>query len=597
VSHLNIDTMVKNLQRGEISRRAFMRRAIAAGMTASAAGMLARSATAQEASPAASPAGGTAFSSITRAEYYAQLETAFPLEAPETTGGELVVSYSQDIRTLNPIIRTDVYSGLITSLVFEGLVSTSPIDGTMVPSGIADSWDIAEDGVTYTFHLNPNATWHDGNPVTADDVVFTFDSVLAEDSPSVRKATVEEFIASYAKIDDHTVQFVSQTPSAVFLDKTALLFEILPKHIWEDVPLTEISTDSGSTGQDPTRVIGSGPFRFVEWQLGDHVILERNPDYWDPDHAAVIDSYIFDVQGEDTTVIASLRAGETDVSLVATTFIDDLKVSNPELQIAEVDTASFTFYTLNQEAEKTDFFQDVRVRQALYYAIDRDVYADVILNGYAIRADGSQPVLSPAYAPDQMNTIYEFDPEKAIALLEESGWVDSDGDGIREKDGKKLSFECEFDEGELSYQQGIPYIQQCWRDIGVEMLPAATPFTIILDHINTTTFESILIGFTWNFDGMQGDMFNCAAVSPNGFNIMHYCSEEYDELDAAARAELDDEKRRDLLIQAANVVNDEQAAGVIAFRKNIYGASPRVRNFLPQGYSGYWWVRYAWFSE
>lgn len=594
MQRFDIQAALDRLRRGELDRRTFMTRAIAAGLSVGAAGMLARSVAAEEATPAET---GEVIHSMTRDEFYAQLRETFPMEEPANPGGEIVVSFSKDVATLNPTLRTDVYSSYITDLIYESLVGTSPIDGSVVPSGIADRWEIAEDGVTYTFFLNPNATWEDGTPITADDVVFTFDSVLDENSGSVRKSTVEEYLASYRKIDDHTLELVSRTPSAVFLNKTALLFEILPKHIWEDVAPEDFSSDGGSTGQEPERVVASGPFRFVEWELGDHLTLERNPNYWDPDNAATVDQYIFDVQKEDTTIISSLKTGNTDVCAVPATFANDLKVSNPELQIAEVDTASFSFYVLNQDPERFDLFTDVRVRQALYYAIDRDIYADTILDGFAARADGPQPVLSPAYAPDRMDTIYEVDIEKAKALLDEAGWIDTDGDGIREKDGVKFSFEMLYDEGEVTYAQGIPYIQQCWREIGVEMIASATPFTVILDRINSSDLDAVLIGFSWGFDGIQGDMFRCDATSPNGFNLMSYCNPEYDRLNAEASAELDPDIRRDLMVEAANIINNDQAAGVIVYPKDIYGASPRLSNFLPQGYSPFWWIRYAWLTE
>lgn len=594
----DIQAVLEKLRRGEIDRRSFISSAVASGLTIGAAGMLAGPVTAQEATPdAPSPEAGDVIHSITRDEYFAQLRETFPLEEPAHSGGEIVVSYSKDVATLNPILRTDVYSSYITELIYEGLVGTSPIDGSVVPSGFADRWEIAPDGVTYTFFLNPNAKWEDGTPITADDVIFTFDAVLAEDSPSVRKSTVADYLDSYRKIDDLTLEMVSKEPSAVFLNKTALLFEILPKHIWENLDAAQFPSDGGSTGQEPERVVASGPFRFVEWQMGDHLTLERNPNYWDPDNATTLDRYIFDVQKEDTTVIAAMKTGEADVCLVPATFARDLETSDPDLQIEPVDTANFTFYSLNQNPDKTELFTDVRVRQALYYAIDRDIYANTVMDGFAIRADGPQPILSPAFAPDQMNTIYNQDPEKASALLEEAGWVDADGDGIREKDGVKLSFELIYDEGEVTYAQGVPYIQQCWREIGVEMIAAATPFTIILDKINSNDFEAVLIGFQWGFDGIQGDMFRCNAKMPNGFNMMHYCNEEYDQLDAAASTELDEEKRRELLIEAANIENDEQAVGVLVFRKDVYAGSPRLRNFLPQGFLPFWWIRYAWFDE
>lgn len=310
----------------------------------------------------------------------------------------------------------------------------------------------------------------------------------------------------------------------------------------------------------------------------------------------VIDQYIFNVVQDTNTQIASLQNGETDLAGIGSTRVDTLKESNPEIQIAEVDTSGFTYYTLNQNETDTSLFLDKRVRQALHYAIDRDTYVEAIQLGYAVRADGTQPVLSPAHAPDKMNTIYNFDPEKAKSLLDEAGWVEG-ADGIREKYGQKLNFEMLYSEGVESFKQGIPFTQQHWRDVGVDMQPGEIPFPTLWERVNNGEYESAILGFTWDFDGAQGDMFRCNALPPTGFNMMHYCNEAYDELDVAAQSELDEEKRIDLLIEATNIANDDMAAGVFFFSKALYGAPPRVRNYFPQGYSAYWWIQYCWLEE
>lgn len=229
-----LDALFDCFRTGALDRRGFIRSAIAAGLTPAAAMTLATHVVAQGASPAASPMAtpsGEAIQSITRADFYARLKEHFALEDPQRAGGTLIHTYTTDITTLNPIIVSDVYSALIVGFVFEGLVGTSPIDGSTVPSGFADSWEIEPDGVTYTFHLNPHATWQDGEPVTADDCVFTFDSVLAEDSPSYRKGTVDQAVASYRAVDEHTFEMVSRQQSAVFLEDSAGQFAIMAKHI------------------------------------------------------------------------------------------------------------------------------------------------------------------------------------------------------------------------------------------------------------------------------------------------------------------------------------------------------------------------------
>jgi peptide/nickel transport system substrate-binding protein len=596
MNRFEIDTLVEQLRKGSLSRRGFMRRATALGLSGAAAGILARNAVAQDASPAASPAGtGEVTKSVTREEFNATLREAFQFEEPASTGGQIIHTMTTDIATVNPILVSDTYSNWICGFVFEGLVGGSPVDGTDTP-GLADYWEIGADGVTYTFYLTKDAKWHDGQPVTADDVIFSFDAVLAEDSLSVRKSTVEQFLKEYKKIDDYTVQLVAKSPSAVFVANTAGQFQIVPKHIWEGVPFGEWNSDPGSTGQDPSRVIGSGPFKFVEWALGDHVSLTKHAEYWDQENLPVIDEYTYRVVADASSALASLQTGESDVAEVPFAQANPLRESNPELQIIDFDTLAFNFYITNQDAAKSELFTDVKVRQALHYALDRDLIAQTVYQGFAIRADGTQPVLSVAYAPDRINTIYLYDPEKAKSLLDEAGWVPG-ADGIREKDGVRLSFECTYAEATATYEQQIPYMQQAWREVGVEMIPAAIPFPTLLDNNDAGNYQMSVLGFTWSVDGLQGDMFRCSAVPPAGFNMMRYCNEEYDKLDAASQVELDDQKRIDILIEASNIVNDEMAAGINVFRKSIVGGSPRVHNFFPNGYSNIWWIQYAWVDQ
>jgi len=588
--------------RTRVDRRGFVRRTGALGATPMVAGALLQRAGAQDASPAASPAvtdgaspeaTGEVITSITRAEFFAQLISHFDLEEPQSTGGQVIETNTTDISTLNPVLATDTYSSQIINLLFDGLVGTSPIDGTVVPSGIADYWEIAPDGVTYTFHLVPYATWHDGTPVTADDVIFTYDGVLAEESLSVRKGTVETALESYRKIDDLTVEFVAKQQSAVFLNDAINQFNILPKHIWEDIPVEEWGSAPGSTGTDPSQVVGNGPFRFVEWVLGSHVTIARNDDFWDPENMPIIDEYIYNVVADPASALATLQTGSSDMVGVPFGQAKTLQETNPELQILPLDSAAMNYYYLNQDEAATGKFTDTKVRQALHYALDRDIIADTVYDGFAVRADGTQPVLSVAYAPDRINTIYLYDPDKARTLLDEAGWTEG-ADGIREKDGERLSFEMLHSEGSATYETQIPYMQQAWREIGVEMIPAAVPFPTLLDLTDAGNYEAAVAGFGWGFDGFQGSMFRSTSTPPNGFNKFRYSNEEYDALDAAAQTELDDEKRIDLLIEATNIVNDDAAAGVVVFRQNIYGASPRLHNFLPVGYSGYWWFNYAW---
>jgi len=594
MSHSTIDQLIEQLRQGELSRRGFVRRATALGISATAAGILARGVAAQESTPAASPSGGGAVTrSITREEFNAALEEEFQFEAPGSEGGEVIHVQTSDIQTLNPTLVDDVYSSWITGFLFDSLIGGSPIDGTDVP-GLADYWEVAEDGVTHTFYLNQNAVWHDGTPLTAADVEFTFQSVLDESSLSVRRGTVAATLKELIVVDDHTVQLIAIEPSATFVGDAAGQFGILPKHIWESVPFADFGGDPGSTGQDPTRVVGSGTFKFVEWVVGDHVTIQKNPDAWDTTSIPVIDQYIYRVNADPNSALQSLVTGESDIADVPFTQAVSLRESNPELNVVDYDTLAFNYYYTQQDPARNPFFSDPAVRQALHYALDRQLVAEQVYQGFAIQADGTQPVLSVAFAPDRVNTVYNYDPEMAMSLLEGAGWVDSDGDGIREKDGAKFSFECLYSEGVATYAQQLPYMQQVWREVGVEMIPTAQPFPTLSQNSESGNFQMAVAGFNWSVDGSQIPMFGCESVPPAGFNRMGYCNPAYDDLENQARVELDPQARIDLLIEASNIVNDEAVVGIMVFRKSIVGSAPRMHNFIPNGYSTVWSLSKVW---
>jgi peptide/nickel transport system substrate-binding protein len=321
--------------------------------------------------------------------------------------------------------------------------------------------------------------------------------------------------------------------------------------------------------------------------------MVRNPDYWDPNFLPNIEEFTWRVIKDSASVVASLQTGEIDMCGIPFQQAAAIE-QDPALRLDAYDTTSFNWYNMMQDPSRTTLFVDPKVRQALQYGLDRDLIAETIYLGYAIRADGTQPVLSIAYAPNRINTIYNHDPEKAKALLAEAGWTDADGDGFVEKDGVKMSFECHFSEGTAIYEQQIPYMQQAWREIGVEMIPSAIPFPTLSEMGDTGNYQMRVYGFTWGVDGSQGTMFRCNSVPPAGFNTMHYCNEEYDRLDALQQAELDVDKRIDLLIEQSNIVNDEVAAGIIVFRKSAAGSLRKVHNYFPNGYGALRSLPFVW---
>lgn len=591
-----IQHLTDRLRDGAIDRRDFLRRAAALGVAAPVATMLAEVAAAQGATPGASPAASPVaepFTSITREEYLAQVLEAYDLSEPQNQGGQLILVSTSDIGTLNPVVRSDVIALYAINLIFNYLATQSPVDGTMAPD-LADYWEVAGDGMTYTFHLNKDARWHDGEPVTAHDVVMTFDAVMAENSISPLGSEFTGSVASHRAIDDYTYEIVSKQPVALFLEKTVAAIPIMPAHIWGEIPYEEWASSPGSTGTDPSQVVGSGPFRFTEWVLGDHVTVERNPDYWLPDQVPNLDTFTIRVITEPESAVQSVIAGESDTMRgMAPTQIERVEQGNPDVEIVTYDTMSWMAMVMNGDPERNSFFADVEVRRALQYAVDRELIVEQMLNGLGTPAVGVQPPTSPAYAPDRVTTVYTYDPDKAREMLEAAGWVDEDGDGIREKDGVRFSVEYPFGDGVPVNEQLVPYITQMYGEVGVEVTPAALPIPTLNEQIIGGNYDLSSVNITWTLDDL-GVLYRCDAFPPAGFNLPRYCNPEYDRLNDLAIVELDAEKRRELIIEQGNISNDDAHWGLLYFGKAVVPLNKRVHNIFPSAFGELWSYPWVW---
>jgi peptide/nickel transport system substrate-binding protein len=375
-------------------------------------------------------------------------------------------------------------------------------------------------------------------------------------------------------------------------------FGIVPKHIWEGVAPADWPNDPGSTGQDPSRVVGTGPFKFVEWRQGESVTLAKNPDYWDPMAIPVIDENVMTILPDPATEVEALKAGEIDImETIPAAQTED--VQNTEgLEVAIFPNLSFSFYGFNLDPEKTTLFQDKEVRQALFIAIDKESIKENIYLGYGEVPRGTQPVLSFAYDAEAIEDPFEFDPDRARELLASAGWEDTDGDGIVEKDGQPLSFTLITSSGGGAViDQLLAELQQRWRDIGVEMQPSLIEFPALVEIItNTYDFDVAMLGFNWDATGGQGAVFATESYG-NAFNFMKYSSEEFDALEAQQLRELDPEKRKQLLIEQSKIVWEDQPVGIFRFGTDRTGFSSRVKNYFPNGYGQYWSYPWVWIAD
>jgi peptide/nickel transport system substrate-binding protein len=528
---------------------------------------------AQDSTPTAS---GEPTRSLTREEYTTQLVEELGYTEPETPGGTFIDSNTSDIQTVHPFLAEEATSLSIAGLIFEQLIGGDVRTGQPSPTGLADSWEIAPDGVTYTFHLNEEAKWHDGVDITADDVEFSLDALANPDTGSVYTGTFVDSVESWRAIDDNTFEVVAKEPLFTLLYD--IVAYIVPKHIWESVPVAEWRNDPGATGADPSRVIGSGPFKFQEWRQGESVTLVRNDDYYGK--VPYIETYTLRIWPDQTAVVNALLNDEIDAAALEPSDIAGVE-GTPGIQVTHYPTRGFSYYEFNLDPEVTTKWQDKRVRQAFLYALDRESIVNDILLGYAEVAQGTQPVVSYAYAPDRITTKYNYDPEKARSLLAEAGWTDSNGDGVVDKDGDSLSFEFLYPAGSPTSDQLVAYMQDAWAAIGVEATPRSLEFSALIEATTTDpSFEIALYGFSWDATFIQDAMFGCDQYQV-GFNDMKYCNPDLDAINDEAKRTFDEEARRELLIEASNIVNEEQPVAVLHFSQAHAAYGDRLQNFIP----------------
>lgn len=513
-------------------------------------------------------------------------------DEPESTGGTLIEGSISDISTVMPVVTDDDASFDFQSLIFESLITVNPF--TLEPVGLlAESWESNEDASQWTLNLREGVTWHDGEPFTAEDVKFTYELHMNEATGSSYTADLSSKIESIEVIDDQTVQFNLTGPLPDFLVDVAV-YGIVAEHIWGDVDPAAVKQDPGATGTDPSRVVGTGPFQFVEWITGDNARAEKYADYWQAE--PILDEYIYKVVPDQAAGAQQLQTGEIDfMQGLPPTSVAEFE--GTDVEVVAADRLSFTFFGFNLDPERNSVFQDQNVRQALLYSLDREAMVEEIQGGFGQVAIGTMPPLSWAYNPDGIEMTYPYDPDQAMQLLEDAGWTDTDGDGVREKDGQRLSFTMYTNAGNNVREQYLVAMQQYWAEIGVEMTPQLEPFPELVDRVTEThDFDIFLLGFGWSAGPDQSAMFACDSYE-GGFNFGRYCNEEVDAILAEANSIPDQDERVELYTQFQNIVMEELPVAILDFPQMPTGVNNRVHNIFPSDINVYWNVHTWWVEE
>jgi len=487
-------------------------------------------------------------------------------------GGHVVEGNFTDVRTFNSMLSSDTASNQVIGLMFEGLLNYRK-NGDLIPALAADLPKTSSDGLTYTFKLRPNLKFSDGQPLTSDDVKFTYQ--LAFDSQyaavaSPRRGDLSKYIASIDTPDPQTVIIKTTQVFAPFLANHAL-YGILPKHVLGSMTAAQINTADFNTAPSVT----SGAFKFVKWDKGQQVTMARNDNYWAG--APYLDQWIYKVLPDSVAVTNQLKTGEIDIGPVDPGQFDALKTTST-VAMSEFPVPTFTFYAYQLDPSKPagPLFQDKAVRQALLYALNRDQIVSAVFFGHGTVANSVEPPTSWAYK-DKPATLIKFDKAKAESLLDGAGWAKG-ADGTRAKNGLKLKFTMITNAGNKQRESMLQIMQQSWHDIGVEATPSLIQFPQLVSQIvSIRTFDVFLVGFNWAQDPDVSPLYHSRNTAAGGFNGAFFKNDQADQLLDQALTTLDKTKRKQLYSQFQDLMSDLQPSPVILFNTGIYGVNTRVQ--------------------
>lgn len=499
-------------------------------------------------------------------------------------GGIAIIGLSQEPTQFNPILSLIEVDRGVQYAIFDSPWRLNdqgefvPNLATEIPS--VQNGGISPDGLEYTFKFKQGVKWHDGAPFSARDVKFTFD-LLMNPKVNTNSRVGHDKVESLELVDDSTIKIRLKEPYALFLTVWSDT-HILPEHILGKMPPEEVNT-SDFNSRNP---IGTGPFKLVERVAGDHITLEANPDYHGegPYLDRVIIKYIPDL----TVLYTQFKTGEIDATLIqgiSLEHYEDAKsLSNRNIFVYGSSAVENIYFNLSRPQ-----FKEKAVRQAIYYGIDKEIVIEKVYNGLPPNAESYIPPNNWAYNPNLPK--HEYNPEKAKQLLDEAGWKDTDGDGIREKNGVKLSFTNSTTAGNKLREQAQQLFQQQLRLIGVDMQIKNFPPAVVWgEYYYKSQFDTVMVG--WQV-GLGGDpeatiRFHSKYIpieTGTGRNTLIYKNPKVDSLLEQGAREIDREKRKEIYYRIQEIMREELPFLPIFNFVTIRGTKKGFLNYKPNVYT------------
>jgi peptide/nickel transport system substrate-binding protein len=495
-------------------------------------------------------------------------------------GGQLVIGIQQEPEMLSEMLSATAANNLVCNLIFSKFVKYNS-SLRLIPDLIEEIPSIANEGIspdhlTYTYHIRKDAYWHDGFPVTSRDVAFTYRVIM---NPLVNVESREgwDVVDAVQTPDEKTVVFHLKRAYPDFVGEAFYDEAVLPEHILKDYEGKKFNT--AEFHHSP---IGSGPFKFKEWVKGSHLVLERNDDYYE--NGPYLDRIIFKFIPDMNTLLVQLKTKEID--FFASADINFLKQLEeiPGVRVYKTPMLMYEHVDLNTE---NPILQDKRVRQALSYATNKKEIAEKVYDGSVQVADLDEFPASK-YFNRQAAAKAVYDPLKARMLLHQAGWIDSDSDGILEKDGRKLVLTISATSGQVNRERTEVVLMDQYKKVGVDLkirnYNSAVIYGTYEDGGILKRGKYDLAMYAWLSSpepASKEAIYSAENIPPKGQNNPRIKDERLSVLLKQGSNEVDEKKRIEIYKKISEILVDEAPVIPLFWYTSIDACTDRLRNLKP----------------
>jgi peptide/nickel transport system substrate-binding protein len=470
-----------------------------------------------------------------------------------------------DASNLIPLLASDSPSHNIAGLVYNGLVK---YDKDMKIIGdLAESWEVSTNGLVITFHLRKGVKWHDGQPFTVADVLYTYQVTVDPKTPTAYAGDFLK-VKKVSVLDAYTFRVTYDKPFAPALISWGN--SILPRHLLFGKDITK-----SPLSRHP---IGTGPYKFKEWVAGQKIVLISNPDYFEG--RPYIDGFITRIIPDMATMFLELRA--QGISMMDLTPLQYTRQTENNLfkeNFKKYRYLGFKYVYLGYNL-KNPLFTDKRVRQAISHAINKEEIISGVLLGLGKAATG--PYKPGSWAYNGNVKIYNYNPQKARQLLADAGWMDTKGTGILEKDGKPFVFEIVTNQGNDTRQKCAEIIQRQLKDVGITVKIRILEWSsFVTDFINKRRFDAVILGWSVSLDPDAYDVWHSSKTAPEELNFMSYNNPKADEMLEKGRSTFNQKLRKEYYDRFQEILAEDQPYTFLYVPEDLIIISSRFRGIEP----------------